>query len=65
MSLSGRERDRDLKIRSNYHDEGPPLICLTPPYFVPVPSQDLDFHRQISWSFYVQRYEVRGSCTFC
>ena len=44
---------------------GGTIICLTPPYSVPVPSQDLDFHRQISWSFYVQRYEVRGSCTFC
>ena len=31
-----------------------PLTALTPPYFVNVPSQDLDFHRLTSWSFCVQ-----------
>jgi hypothetical protein len=30
-----------------------PLISLTPPYFIPVPNQDLDFHRHMSWSFFV------------
>ena len=33
-------------------------------YFVPVPSQDLDLHLNMSWSFLVQCFELKGSCLF-
>jgi hypothetical protein len=32
--------------------------------FVPVPSQELDFHRHMLWSFF-QSFEKRCSCLFC
>jgi len=37
-----------------------------PTSIMPVPSQDLDFKRHMSWSFlYVILLEVRGNSSFC
>jgi hypothetical protein len=45
---------------------GSPINRLSPATFlVPVPSQDLDFHRYISWSFCVQWVKMRGGWSFC
>jgi hypothetical protein len=44
---------------------GDPILLYTAWYmFVPVPSQELDFHRHTLWSFF-QSFEKRCSCLFC
>jgi hypothetical protein len=42
---------------------GIPLISLTPPHFVPSPSQNPVF--PMSWRFCVHRFKARGDCSLC
>ena len=51
--------------RSKYQERrvGTPLSGLTPPYFMPIPNQDLDFQRITSWCFLCP--ELRSNCLFC
>jgi hypothetical protein len=41
-----------------------PLTGLTRHIFVPVPSQDFDFQRHMSWSFLCS-VKMGGDCSFC
>ena len=53
--------------RSNYQEGkiGISLIGLTPPHWMPVPSQNLDFQRHMLRFFVEKLFEVRDSCSFC
>jgi hypothetical protein len=55
----------DLVIKKGCWDP----ICMFNPatFFVPVPSQNLDFQRHMSWSFLcsVSTVKMRGDCSFC
>ena len=41
-----------------------PLTGLILPHFVPVPSQDFDFQRDLLWSVLCS-VKMRGDCLFC
>jgi hypothetical protein len=50
--------------RSSEESVGIPLTGLGKPHFVPVPNQDLDFQRRMSWSFLclLSSVKMRGDC---